>query len=163
MKQTVTVRSFQKIDLPSILRIERESFDRGAWSGEVFLEYACGAPDLFLVARVAGSIAGYSIACLARHGAEIASLAVRPQYRQEGVATVLLKTTIRKVRRSGAQAVWLMVRRRNEEAIRLYRKLGFVRTGTVPNYYDDNSAGWRMRMGFGDNRHPSSLRRMSSA
>jgi [ribosomal protein S18]-alanine N-acetyltransferase len=151
VKQTVTVRSFEKNDLPSILRIELESFDRDAWSRGVFLEYACAAPDLFLVARVAGRIVGYSIACLARHGAEIASLAVRPGYRREGVATVLLKTTIRKVRRSGAQAVWLMVRRQNEEAIRLYRKLGFVRAGTVPNYYDDNSSGWRMRVSLGDN------------
>jgi ribosomal protein S18 acetylase RimI-like enzyme len=110
------------------------------------------APDLFLVARVGGSIAGYSAACLARHGAEIASLAVRPRYRQNGVATALLETTIRKRQRSRAQAVWLMVRRQNEQAIRLYRKLGFVRTATVPNYYDDRSSGWRMRIGLGDNR-----------
>jgi DNA invertase Pin-like site-specific DNA recombinase len=108
-------------------------------------------------------IAGYSIACLARQGAEIASLAVRPRYRQEGVATVLLKTTIRRVRRSGAQAVWLMVRRQNDEAIRLYLKLGFVHTGTVPNYYDDDASGWRTGIALGDKRHPSSPRRMSSA
>jgi len=30
------------------------------------------------------------------------------------------------------KTVWLMVRRKNEAAIRLYRKLGFVRTATVP-------------------------------
>ena len=53
MKQTVTVRSFEKDDLPSILRIEQETFDRDVWSREVFLEYACATPDLFLVARVA--------------------------------------------------------------------------------------------------------------
>jgi ribosomal-protein-alanine N-acetyltransferase len=163
VKQPITVWSFENNDLPSILRIEQESFDRDAWSQEVFLEYACAASDLFLVARVGGRIAGYSIACLARHGAEIASLAVRPRYRQEGVATVLLKTTIRRVRRSGAQAVWLMVRRQNDEAIRLYRKLGFVHTGTVPNYYDDDVSGWRMRISLGDKRHPSSPRRMASA
>lgn len=126
--------------------MERESFDRDAWPREVFLNYAAAVPDLFLVARVDGRIAGYCIACLTRHGAEIASLAVRPLYRQRGVATALLNATIRKLRRSGAAAVWLMVRRRNEAAIRLYRKFGFVRTGTVPDYYDDRSAGWRMRM-----------------
>ncbi len=126
--------------------MERESFGRDAWPRELFLEYAAAVPDLFLVARAGGTIAGYSIACRSRHGAEIASLAVRPPYRQRGVATALLRATFRKLRRSGAKAVWLMVRRRNEQAIRLYRKLGFVRTGTVPNYYDDRSSGWRMRM-----------------
>jgi ribosomal protein S18 acetylase RimI-like enzyme len=139
VKQPITVRSFENNDLASILRIERESFDRDAWSREVLLEYAWAASDLFLVAIVAGRIAGYSIACPARHGAEIASLAVRPRYRQEGVATVLLKT------------------------IRLYRKLGFVHTGTVPNYYDDHASGWRMGIDLGDNGHPSSPRRISSA
>ena len=47
------------------------------------------------------------------------------------------------------KTVWLMVRRKNEAAIRLYRKLGFVRTATVPNYYEDQSTGWRMRLGLG--------------
>jgi ribosomal-protein-alanine N-acetyltransferase len=163
VKQPIIVRSFENDDLRSILRIERESFDRDAWSQDVFLVYAGAASDLFLVARVAGRIAGYSIACLARHGAEIASLAVRAQYRQEGAATVLLETTIRRVRRSGAQAVWLMVRRENDVAIRLYRKLGFVHTGTVPNYYDDDSSGWRMGIGLGEKRHPPSPRRVPSA
>jgi ribosomal-protein-alanine N-acetyltransferase len=148
VKQTVTIRSFQKGDLPGILRMELESFGRDAWPRELFLEYAAAVPDLFLVARAGGTIAGYSIACQSRHGAEIASLAVRSPYRRRGVATALLRATFRKLRRSGAKAVWLMVRRRNEEAIRLYRKLGFVRTGTVPNYYDDHSSGWRMRMGL---------------
>jgi ribosomal-protein-alanine N-acetyltransferase len=148
VKQSVSIRAFENSDLPGILRIERESFDGDAWPREVFLEYAPKRADLFLVARVEGRIAGYSIAYLTRHGAEIASLGVRPRYRQKGVATALLRATFRKLRRSGAKAVWLMVRRKNEEAIRLYRKAGFVRTGTVPNYYEDRSSGWRMRMGL---------------
>ena len=150
MKRPVTVGSFELSDLPGILRVERESFDRDAWSREVFLEYTRPAPALFLVARTAGNIIGYSIACWARQGAEIVSLAVRPPYRKEGVATALLKATLQKLRRSGAQAVWLMVRRENEAAIRLYRKLGFVRTATVPNYYGDKSSGWRLRIDLGD-------------
>jgi|SRR5579862_7913909 len=149
LKRSVAVCSFEKSDLPGILRLERQSFDRDAWSRQVFLEYACKAPDLFLVAKASGSVAGYSIAFLARHGAEIVSLAVHPRYRREGVATVLLRTTIRKLRRSGAPAAWLMVRRENEGAIRLYRKIGFVRTATVRDYYDDHSSAWRMRMQLG--------------
>jgi len=142
----VTVRVFKTSELPGILRMERECFHRDAWPREVFLDYAAAVPGLFLVARVDGKIAGYCIACLTRYGAELASLAVRPRYRKCGVATALLQATLRKLRRSGAAAVWLMVRRENDAAIRLYRKLGFVRTGTVPNYYDGRSSGWRMRM-----------------
>jgi ribosomal-protein-alanine N-acetyltransferase len=146
VKQTVTIRPFEKSDLTGILRMERESFDHDAWPRETFLEYAAAAPDLFLVARADAHIAGYSVACLTRHGAEIASLAVRPRFRERGVATALLSTTFRKLRRLRSKTVWLMVRRKNEEAIGLYRKLGFVRTETVPDYYDDHASGWRMRM-----------------
>jgi len=150
---TVVIRAFQKADLPAILRMERECFGQDAWPREMFLDYAAEAPELFLVARVprgvsGSSIAGYSIARMTRHEAEIASLAVRPLFRRRGVATALLRASLRKLRRSGAKAVWLMVRSNNQEAIGLYRRLGFLRTATVPNYYDDRSSGWRMGMGL---------------
>lgn len=159
MKQSISIRPFEKSELPSILRIEEQCFDRDAWSREIFLEYADSVPRLFLVAKVGARIAGYSIASLTRGGAEIASMAVLPKYRREGVATALLKTTIQKVRRAGARAVWLMVRRQNEQAIRLYRKLGFVRVGTVPNYYEADSPGWRMRINLDWDRNQSRSRR----
>jgi ribosomal-protein-alanine N-acetyltransferase len=136
------------------MRIERASFDRDAWPRELFAAYAAATPRFFLVAEIDGHIAGYSIATFTRQGAEIDSLAVLPRYRNLGVATALLKWTIRKVRRRGVPAIALMVRRNNESAIRLYRKLGFVRAATVANYYPGGAAsdgalqdttGWRMR------------------
>jgi ribosomal-protein-alanine N-acetyltransferase len=72
-------------------------------------------------------------------------------HRQRGIATALLRAVLRKLRRKGANAVWLTVRRRNEAAIHLYRKFGFVRTATVPDHYKDHSSGWRMKMGLGIN------------
>ena len=145
MKTIVSVRPLKKSDLPAILRIERKSFDDDAWSQDVFLEKPGAAPDLFLVARVGAKIAGYSIANLARHGAEIASLAVLPRQRRKGVATALLRTTLRRLKQAGARTAWLMVRRKNEDAIRLYRQLGFVRVTTVPKYYGEAPA-WRMKI-----------------
>lgn len=139
------IRRFEKGDLPGILRIERASFGRDAWPREAFLDYASAAPDLFLVARAGGRIAGYSIATLTRHGAELDSLAVLPPYRRQGIAAALLKGTMRKARGAGARVVSLMVRRKNHAAIKLYRNLGFVRVATIANYYGTGRAGWRMR------------------
>lgn len=140
------VRVFRKADLGGIMRIEKASFDRDAWPRDLFLEYAQFTPKLFLVARAGPHVAGYIIAFPTRHGIEVASLAVLPRYRQVGIGRTLMRAAIRKARREGLHAVWLMVRRENEDAIRLYRKLGFVRVATVANYYSDGSAGWRMRM-----------------
>ncbi len=139
---------FERADLGGIMRIEKASFDRDAWPRELFLDYAAATPKLFLVARVGPHAAGYIIACPMPHGVEIVSLAVLPRYRQNGTGSKLLKTAIRKARRMDAPAVYLMVRRENEQAIRVYRKLGFLRVGTVARYYPDGSAGWRMRLSF---------------
>jgi ribosomal-protein-alanine N-acetyltransferase len=144
----VDVRLFEPGDLPVVLRMERESFENDAWPRELFLEYAAIAPDLFLIAHVEGHAAGYSIALLTRHGAEIESLGVRPRYRGRGVATRLVRASLKKVRRRGARVVWLMVRRENAAAVALYRKLGFERTATVPDYYEDGGTAWRMRLRF---------------
>jgi ribosomal-protein-alanine N-acetyltransferase len=141
----IKIRLFEARDLPRILKIENSAFGTDAWPAELFEEYGRVCQKLFLVATVGRSIAGYSIACLGRHGAELASIAVLPAHRGRGVATRLLKATFRKVRRQGATAMWLMVRSDNESGINLYRKFGFVRTSSVRRYYEDGSTGWRMR------------------
>jgi [ribosomal protein S18]-alanine N-acetyltransferase len=144
--EEIKIRLFEARDLPRILRIEDSSFGKDAWPAELFQEYARASPKLFLVAIVGRRIAGYSIACIRRQAAELASIAVLPNYRGRGVATRLLKTTRRNVRRRGATAMWLMVRPDNKTAVSLYQTLGFVRTSSVRAYYEDGSAGWRMRV-----------------
>lgn len=144
------IRAFRDGDLAGILRIERASFGRDAWPRELFLDYAAAlqekaAPQFFLVARVSGRIAAYSIATLTRRGAEIESLAVLPRYRNLGLATALMQATIRKLRRAGVRRISLMVRRSNAPAIRLYRSLGFVRVSTIAHYYPGGATAWRMR------------------
>ncbi len=140
----IKIRLFEARDLSRILRIENSAFGTDAWPAELFQEYARICPKLFLVATVGRTIAGYSIACVQRHAAELASIAVLPAYREHGVATSLLKATLRKVRQQGATTMWLMVRSDNKAGISLYRRFGFVRTSSVNRYYEDGSTGWRM-------------------
>ena len=142
----VKTRIFESRDLPRILRIEDAAFGADAWPAELFEEYARTSPKLFLVAMLGRKLVGYSIGCLRRQTAELASIGVLPDYRGRGVATKLLKVTLRKVRREGAKSMWLMVRRDNEKAIRLYRSLGFEHEATVRRYYEDGSSGSRMRV-----------------
>lgn len=141
------VRRFAMHDLASILRIEQKSFGVDAWPADLFKNYALRRPELFLVAQVGRRIAGYSITCVSARGvAEVDSIAVLPRYRGRGIAKMLLQRSIQKVRRIGVSAVTLMVRRENTSAIQLYRRLGFVRTATVKDYYEDGATAWRMRL-----------------
>ena len=150
----ITIRRFRRGDLPRILKIEQESFGVDAWPADLFEEYAAVTPELFLVARAGLRVAGYSITSMVRHGAEIASIAVLPQFRGRGVARRLLARSIRDVRSRGAAALWLMVRRDNYPAIELYKRFGFVRTATVAGYYEDGATGWRMRLELGSGAGP---------
>ena len=136
-------------DLRGILAVERESFGQDAWPAEAFRQYAQSCAALFLVARRGDRVRGYSVTCLRNGRAQLDSLAVAKQDRGRGVARALLARTEHKLQRAGVGEIVLMVRRDNEAAIRLYRRLGYVRVRTVPGYYEDGSTGWRMKKRVG--------------
>lgn len=54
----------------------------------------------------------------------------------------------RQLRRKRVADWWLMVRTTNKAAIRFYKRLGFVRTRTVRDYYENGGDAWRMRLKF---------------
>lgn len=62
------------------------------------------------------------------------SLAVLPEYRGHGIATMLLEATAEKARRTGIGPVGLLVDKGNPKAERLYNKVGF-------RYVDDSDWG----------------------
>ncbi|MGI5916782.1 MAG: GNAT family N-acetyltransferase [Anaerolineae bacterium] len=83
-------------------------------------------PELFLVAesddgRVIGVIMG---AWDGRRG-WIHHLAVDDAYRNRGVGTALVNAVEERLRAMGCLKVNLLVRRENQAAIRLYRRLGY--------------------------------------
>lgn len=60
----------------------------------------------------------------------ISDVVVEPELRRQGIATFMLQECVKKAREAGKEAVTLSVRRKNEAAVALYRKLGFVVTLT---------------------------------
>lgn len=69
---------------------------------------------------------------------EILDVAVAPRYQGLGLATYLMQTLHAVAAASGVTQVNLEVRVSNRPAIGLYEKLGFIRAGRRPNYYEDN-------------------------
>jgi ribosomal-protein-alanine N-acetyltransferase len=130
--------------LPRILRIERDSFGAEAWPRSYFLELYRDCRDFFVVAKVRGRIAGYAVACASLTNAEIASLAVHPDYRRRGVALALMRHILRQLRAVRIRRAELMVRTGNLAGVQLYRSLGFRRVRMVPRYYEDGGDGFLM-------------------
>jgi ribosomal-protein-alanine N-acetyltransferase len=146
MKSRIEIRPALRRDLRRILEIETASFGRDAWDRRIFEDALKQSPDLFVVARLSGRIAGYSITHIERGAAELVSIAVHPDYRRRAVGEALMYFTRRELGRFGVAAWRLMVRIDNEQAIGFYRGLGFVRTRTVRGYYERGADAWRMEL-----------------
>jgi ribosomal-protein-alanine N-acetyltransferase len=67
----------------------------------------------------------------------INNIAVRQEYRKQGVASALLEVFIRFAKAQGLDFLTLELRVSNEAAKRLYMKHGFAQVGRRKDYYDD--------------------------
>lgn len=128
------------------MAVERASFGRWAYPAKLFVEYARGCPDLFLVACEDGRLAGYSLACRKAKFSELVSIAVGPEYRRSGVAGRLLASTVRRLRRAGERRLNLVVKDSNRGARRFYEDCGFRRVRVVAGYYEDGRDGVLMSL-----------------
>ncbi|HUS05252.1 MAG TPA: ribosomal protein S18-alanine N-acetyltransferase [Bryobacteraceae bacterium] len=141
----ILIRQAGARDFRRILEIENASFGTDAWDREIFLAYLRDYPDLFFVARLGRRICGYAVTCMDRTSAELASIAVDPDFRGHGVGRSLLRHTASRLRRGGMDRWWLTVRTGNETAIAFYCRFGFTRVRRVRGYYEDGEDGWRMQ------------------
>jgi ribosomal-protein-alanine N-acetyltransferase len=71
--------------------------------------------------------------------AHVATLAVHPDYRRQGLAQRLLAHSLLEAWQRGARSALLEVRRGNFGAQNLYQRFGFAIVGVRPRYYKDNN------------------------
>ena len=91
--------------------------------------------SLWLVAVENGRVVGYVGSQTVLGEADMMNLAVREEYRRQGVAQQLVDVLVRRLSQNNAYALMLEVRMSNTPAIALYGKLGFEQVGRRPNYY----------------------------
>jgi [ribosomal protein S18]-alanine N-acetyltransferase len=82
-------------------------------------------------------LVGSIVIWLSKEKAHIATLAVRPGYRQRGIAQKLLSRGLLACSRLGVNQAMLEVRASNQAAQQLYSKFGFDVVGLRPGYYKD--------------------------
>ena len=123
-------------DIDDILRIETLSFTR-PWTREMYLaELEHDNVSFFYIARDAvGEAIGFCSWWLVLDEVHIHNLAVLPEYRKGGIGSAIIERVLADGGLRGAFRATLEVRRSNEPALALYRKLGFMVTGTRRGYY----------------------------
>jgi ribosomal-protein-alanine N-acetyltransferase len=143
-----SIRIFQLSDLDRVMEIEHASFGEDAYDRNLFAGFFHTCGDLFLVAVKDGEIWGYMLTCMGGKTvtgrAELVSVAVDPGRRGKGIASALMDSTLRRLRRRGVVRFHLTVKVTNETAIRFYERYGFTKSRVVRRYYEDGADGWRM-------------------
>lgn len=128
-------------DIDAILPIESHSFqrpwERRSFLGELGLP---GAESLAVRHTDPGGhprIVAYIFFRLVADEMHILKIAVAPEWRCRGIATVLMEKSLELADTKGCSAAYLEMRPANTAAVMLYRKLGFCLIGKRTNYYSE--------------------------
>ncbi len=131
-------------DIRKIIDIEELSY-KDPWPREVFImDYLFNSSALYYIAKTKNKIVGFIGIWLESTRLHIINVAVHPEYRNEGVGTQLLLFAIDYAKERKFKEVSLEVRKSNENAIRLYKKLGFEVVEDLKAYYQDGEDGYRL-------------------
>jgi len=116
-------------------------------------------PEAFVVAEISGKIVGY-IMCKMEHGfsnfkklgfvkkGHVVSVAVMNEYRSKGFGSALVNESIKGVKIRQCSELYLEVRCSNNDAVRLYEKLGFSIIQRLKAYYRDGEDAYVMAIDF---------------
>jgi ribosomal-protein-alanine N-acetyltransferase len=121
--------------LRGVLRIEAQVYPR-PWSLSLFMsELALRSSRAYFVARVGGTVVGYSGLMLTGEDAHVTTIAVDPAWHRHKIGTRMLLNLAREAVARGARHLTLEVRMSNEPAQAMYRRFGFHPAGVRKNYY----------------------------
>jgi ribosomal-protein-alanine N-acetyltransferase len=140
----VTLTKMSEHDLLEVVEIEeRSGLSRWGWSA-YYAELQSPLAQMF-VARInrplqhdeAPNLAGYIVARVSAGELHVNNVAVRDEFRGQGIGSALLAMALREGSRIGAERAFLEVRSGNVAAQALYSNSGFALIGRRPGYYSD--------------------------
>lgn len=141
-------------DLASVTQINQTCLPEN-YTDIFFVDLFRRHPETFVVAEEEGKIAGY-IMCRVEVGlssiglsglvkkGHVVSVAILPEHRRKGIGEALVTQAMEGMRKYNAKQCFLEVRVTNQEAISLYKKLGFEVTRTIHGYYADGEDAFVM-------------------
>jgi [ribosomal protein S18]-alanine N-acetyltransferase len=135
----VELRPLQLRDLSAIERIERASYPT-PWSRSMFASELAKPSSICLGAFDIDTddLAGYLVISRYVDAWHVMNVAVAPNHRRRGIATMLLERLFELTGGRGRRGYTLEVRVSNTDAITLYERLGFKSRGVRRGYYTDN-------------------------
>ena len=133
----VEIRRLELGDLNAIESIEQRAY-RTPWSRSMFASELAKPTSICLGAFEGSELVGYIVNSRYVDAWHVMNVAVDPDRQRRGIATALLEHLFDLTREDERRGYTLEVRVSNEDAIRLYEKLGFESRGLRRGYYTDN-------------------------
>ncbi len=132
------VRSFRPKDFETLWRLDQLCFEVGISYSETELRHYMELKTAFtLIAETeARSVAGFIIGHRRRGGfGHVLTIDVDPQFRQQGVGSLLLGEAQDRLAREGCDIMFLETAVNNLAAIAFYKRHGYAVVRTLPRYY----------------------------
>ena len=135
MNPDYIIRPMEVSDTEQVELIEKQIFSI-PWSQKSF-EDACQSEDnIYLVCEMNGQIAGYCGLWTVLGEGNITNMAVSGGLRRLGIAEALMKEMEKRGMSKNVVTYFLEVRKSNEAAVNLYKKMGYVQIGVRKNFYE---------------------------
>ena len=121
--------------IPQMVELEKICFSL-PWTADMIKSELNNPSCLYLAAVDGDTLVGYIGVQTVLDEGYINNVAVRPEYRRQGIAAALISLLVDQARAIGLAFMTLEVRESNAPAISLYEKLGFTTVGRRKNYYE---------------------------
>lgn len=137
----ITLRDVRDGEFQSLWQLDQECFPRGIAYTQRELKHYMEAPGTFtLVAEADGrespEIAGFLVGQRHKRGlGHVVTIDVNPEFRREGVGTLLMKAAEQRLQAEGCHSIFLETAVDNSNAIAFYKRLGYAILRTLPRYY----------------------------
>jgi ribosomal-protein-alanine N-acetyltransferase len=136
---TVRVEDASVKYLDKLYEIEKECFDKEAFTRKQIAQLLTDYNSVSLIARENGEIAGFIVGVIYPDrkavNSHILTIDVLPSHRRKGIGRMLLQEMESIFAKKGVQACLLEVREDNVAAISLYSELRYKEIGRLKNYY----------------------------
>jgi len=139
------VRQFLPKDFERISQITKDSFPY-PWSESYLRRTSQKRAGEILIAETAGKTVGYILGYV-KHNycGSVKILAVDPDFRKQGIGRKLIEAIIEKLKKEGAQKIFLKLRAKNTVAENFYEQLGFKKSRILKKYFSNGDDAYLMK------------------
>ena len=132
-EKSISIETMQTSDLD---HLDISKFD-DFWNIDILKDELKSRNSEFVCAKIENKVVGFAGIKIVLDTADIMNIAVKEDYRRQGIATLLLNNIFDICNEKNIKTINLEVNEENFSAIRLYQKFGFKENGRRKKYYDN--------------------------